>query len=172
MSSPDVTLITAGPAQFQLNSAEVGHTSGGIGCTVTPQNRARNVDEFGSSEVAIIHQGDEVRLSVPFSEWAADTLSEILNSGRDQTTLASGSAPYLGIGRASGYIYTAKNARVIPRLTESAGKRIEMFKATPIGELSITHDSDADRIFETEFACLVDETLTDGELIGKIQLFA
>ena len=172
MSAPDVTLITAGPAQFQLNSSEIGHTSGGITCTVTPQNRARNVDEFGVSEVAFIHTGDEVRLSVPFSEWTADTLANIYNAGRDQTALGSGSAPYLGIGRSSGYIYTAKDAKIIPRLTENAGKRIQMFKATPIGELSISHNSDDDRIFESEFACLVDETLTDGELIGKLQLFA
>lgn len=172
MSSPDVTLITAGPAQFQLNSSEVGHTSGGIGCTVTPQNRARNVDEFGTSEVAIIHQGDEVRLTVPWAEWAADTLSEVYNPGNDQTALTSTNAPYMGIGRSSGYIYTAKDGKIIPRLTENAGKLVQMFKVTPIGEISLSHDSENDRIFETEFACLVDETRTDGELIGKIQLFA
>lgn len=170
MSSPDVTQVTAGPAQFQLNTTEIGHTSGGIGCTITPQNRARNVDEFGVGEVAYIHQGDEVRLSVPFAEWAQATLAEVYNPGNNQTALGSGSAPYMGVGRSSGYIYTTKNARVIPRLTQDVDKRIEMFKATPIGEISLMHNADDDRIFETEFACIVDETQTDGELIGKLQL--
>lgn len=162
--------ITHGPAQFQLAAAEIGHTQGGITCTITPANRARNVDQFGSAEIAMIHTGDQVRMSVSFAQWDAATLAEVYNPGNDQTAAAG--AKYMGIGRSAGFIYTTQAALIIPRLTADAAKRISMLKATPIGELSIEHIADNDRILEVEFACLADTTATDGELIGKLELTA
>jgi len=171
MATPDVDNLTSGPAQFQLTDTEIGHTQGGITCTVSPQNRARNVDQFGVSEVDMVHQGDEVRMTAPFAEWSADTLSEVYNPGNDQTAAVSGPT-YLGLGRSSGFIYTAQDAKIIPRLAADAAKRIQMYRATPIGDFELTHNEDDDRVFETEFACLVDESKTDGELIGVLQLAA
>lgn len=169
MSAPDYDNIIGGPAQFQLTDTEIGHTSGGISATISPQNRMRSVDEFGNSEVAVIHTGDQVRMTVPFSEWAAATLAEVYNPGNDQTAAGSGAA-YLGIGRSAGYIYTAQDAKIIPRLAANTAKRLQFYRATPIGELSIPFNNEADKILETEFACLTDEDQTDGELIGKLQL--
>lgn len=168
MATPDFDNLTHGPAIFQLADTEIGHTHGGISCTITPQNRAQNVDQFGSSECNIIHTGDEVRMNVPFAEWTADTLAEVYEPGNNQT--ATSSADYLGIGRSSGYIYTTQDAKIVPRLTADAAKRIQMWRATPIGDFELMHNSDDDRIFEVEFACLVDESQTDGELIGKLQI--
>lgn len=166
----DATLVTAGPAQLQLDAAQVGHTQGGIAATITPQVRARNVDRYGVGEMEQIHTGDEVRVTAPLCEWASATLAEVYNAGNDQLSAGSGSNPYLGVGRSSGYRYTTKNLRVIPFLSTDVGKRMEFWKATPIGALTVNHDSDNDRIFETEFACLVDESKTDGELNGRIYL--
>jgi len=166
MATPNVSNITAGPAKVELAATEIGHTSGGVGFTITPQNRARNVDQFGSGEVDIIHTGDECRMTVPWAEWTADVLAEIYEPGNDQTG-GTGTA-YIGLGRSAGYIYTTQAAQIIPRLSADAAKKIEVFRVTPIGEVSLTHNADDDRIFETEFACLVDESKTDGELIGKI----
>lgn len=172
MAAPDASKIVSGPAQFLLASAEIGHTQGAITSTFSPQNRGRNVDEFGASEVAIIHNGDTCRLTVPFAEWAADTLAEIYDPGNDQTEAgASGSGgTYLGFGRAAGYVYQTQEAQIIPRLAAAAQKFLQFWKVTPIGEFQLTWNAETDRIFETEFACLTDETQTDGELIGRIQL--
>lgn len=171
MATPDVGNMTHGPAQFQLNDVEIGHTSGGIVATITPQNRPRTVDQFGASEMDMIHNGDEARMTVPFSEWTADVLAEVYNPGNDQTAASSG-AKYLGIGRSAGYIYTAQTAKIIPRLAALVAKRIEFHRVTPIGEISLNHVAEEDRLIEIEFACLTDEDQTDGERIGKIQLAA
>lgn len=167
MATPDVSNITSGPAQVTLASTEIGHTSGGVGFTVTPQNRPRNVDQFGVSEMAIIHTGDEVRMTVPWSEWTASVLAEVYEPGDDQT---GGTSGLIGIGRSAGYIYTTQAAQIVPRLSADSSKLIDLLKVTPIGEISLTHTAEEDRIFETEFACLPDETGTDGQLIGSIQL--
>ena len=167
MATPSVDNITSGPAKVTLAATEIGHTAGGVGFTITPQNRPRNVDQFGSSEVDMIHTGDEARMTVPWAEWTKDVMAEIYNPGNDQTA----SAPaYMGLGRSAGYIYVTQAAQIIPRLTADVDKIIDLFRVVPIGEIAITHNSDDDRIFETEFAALTDESQSDGELIGKIQV--
>lgn len=168
----DVANICHGPAQLQLTDVEIGHTQGGIEATITPQNRARNVDQYGASEVAIIHTGDEVRIMAPWAEISAAVLAEIYNPGNDQTTSgSSATGDYIGIGRSAGYIYTTQDMKIVPRLAAQAAKRMHFFKTTPIGEFSQMFDGgETDRIFEVEFAALVDPTKTDGELIGRINL--
>lgn len=169
--SADVSAITTGPASFKLDSVQVGHTQGGIQCTVTPQNRPRNVDQYGGSEIAIIHTGDEFRMTIPFNQWDSATISEVYNPGNDQTGSGSGSdANYMGIGRSAGYIHTTKAAMITPFNASLAAQRIEVFKATPIGSFELTFDAESDRIFNTEFAGLVDPTRDDGELIARIQV--
>ena len=168
MATPDVDNITSGPAQVTLASVEIGHTAGGVAFTITPQNRARTVDQFGVSEVDIVHSGDECRMTIPWAEWTVAVLAEIYDPGNDQTTAGTG-PKFIGIGRSSGYIYANQAAQIIPRLTADAAKLVNLFRVTPIGEISFTHNEDDDRIFETEFACLTDESQTDGNLIGYIQ---
>lgn len=170
MATPNVSNITSGPAQVTLATIEVGHTAGGVAFTITPQNRPRNVDQFGSGEVDMIHTGDECRMTVPWAEWTADVLAEIYDPGNDQT--AGSATPYIGLGRSAGYIYTVQAAQIVPRLTADANKLVDLNRVTPIGEISFNHQAEDDRIFETEFACLVDESATDGELIGRIQVSA
>lgn len=170
MSTPATSNVLGGPAKIQLDDSDVGHTNGGISCTITPENRIRNVDQYGpGGAVKIIHTGDNVRFTVPFAEWAADSLKELYNPGDDQTAAASGGT-FLGIGRSAGYVYTDKNAKIVPFLSADAAKRVQFFKATPIGQVSIAFNNEADRISETEFAALIDESKDDGQLIGKLEL--
>ena len=69
---------------------------------MTPQNRERIVDKYGSTAIAIIHTGDEVRVTVPWAEWAQATLNEIYDPGTDAGTSK-------GVGRSAGYIYTTQS---------------------------------------------------------------
>lgn len=164
----DFDNVTHGPAQILVDDAEIGHTQGGIQATITPHNRMRTVDQFGMSEVAVIHQGDTARITAPFCEWTAATLAEVYGGGNDQ--LSAGGDKYLGIGRVSGYVLDTKSIRIVPYESTMADKRIEFGRCAPIGEFQLMHNSEADRVFEIEYAALVDEEATDGELIGKLYL--
>jgi len=166
----DTEFLTGGPAQFLLADVNIGHTEGGISVSVAPQNRARMVDEYGSSAVDMIHTGDEVGVTAPLAEWTQATLEQVYDPGRDQLTLGSGNTPYLGIGRTGGYLYTAQDLKVTPLLAADANKRVQLYRATPIGEIAINHDADEDRIMSVQFRGLVDDERTDGELIGRLQL--
>lgn len=166
----DFDNCVSGPADLLLDDDAMGHTEGGIEVTVTPNTRARNVDQFGSGECEIIHLGDEVRVMAPLAEWTAATLAAVYAAGNNQTAASSGSK-YMGIGRSAGFIYPALDLKVVPLLSADAGKRFQFWRACPVGALTLTFDNaENDRLFESEFACLIDESKTDGELIGRMQL--
>jgi len=167
MATPSVTNLTHGPAQVLFDDVEAGHTQGGVEITVTPNNRARNVDQFGDGEVAYIHTGDEVRINCPLAEWNIASMSRIYAAGL-LTGISGSTSGYVGIGRSAGFIYQTADMKVIPRLSSQAAQRAQFYRTCPIGEFSLMHNADDDRIFEVEYAALVDESKTDGELIGKI----
>ena len=75
--------IVGGPADVKLAGGTIGNTTGGVTATITPQNRERIVDQYGSTALAIIHTGDECRVTVPWSEWVAATLNEVYDPGTD-----------------------------------------------------------------------------------------
>jgi hypothetical protein len=167
-----VGAIVGGPASVKLGTAGaeavIGHTTGGVEVTVGPQNRERIVDEFGSSAVAIIHTGDEVRVTVPWSEWITATINEVYDPGID----SAGAAGFKGLGRTAGYIYTTQAMLIVPFLSADASAKVELFLTTPIGEFSMAFNNDDDRILEVEYAALVKTDETDGHLIGKLHMKA
>lgn len=167
--SLDASKIVAGPATFELESESIGHTEGGIQATITPQNRVRAVDQYDNSAINVVHLGDQVRMTVPFAEWAAATIAEVYNPGNNQTAFSS-NPKYMGVGRKPGYLYTDKEAAIIPLTSADTSKFVLFWKVTPIGELALMFNTEADRLFNTEYACMVDESKADGELIGRIHL--
>ena len=163
----DVSKVIGGPADVKLGAdgaeAVIGHTTGGITASITPQNRERIVDQYGSTAVAIIHTGDEVRITVPWAEWTAATLNEVYDPGVD-------AGSFKGIGRSAGYIYTVQSMVILPYLTADAAYKVQFYKTTPIGEVSMGFNNDDDRILEVEYAAVADPTETDGQLLGKLYI--
>ena len=155
--------IVGGPADVKLAGGTIGNTTGGVTATITPQNRERIVDKYGSTALAIIHTGDECRVTVPWSEWGAATLNEVYDPGTD-------AGSFKGIGRSAGYIYTTQAMIITPYLTADVGDTVEFFAVTPIGEVSMAFNNDDDRILEVEYAAVADTTQDDGKLLGQLNV--
>lgn len=166
-----VANVIGGPAQFKIAGTQISHTQGGISLNVKPSQHNVVVDKFGTTICGIRHTGDDVKMKAPFAEYSAAALAAAYEPGNDQTAAGSGSK-YMGIGRSAGYIYTTAAATVVPYLSADAAKIVSMLKVTPVGELVQDFNYDKDRLLEMEFACILDETATDGELIGTIVLTA
>lgn len=159
----DVTKIVGGPADVQIADVSISHTQGGVTVTVTPKNRMRTVDQYGESPVAVIHTGDQCKVTAPFAEWTAAVLAQVYDPGVNNVA-------YLGVGRSAGFLYTPADLKVIPFLTADAAKKAQFPKAVPVGELSLAFNNDDDRVFNAEFEILADPAAADGELMGKIFL--
>ena len=164
--------ITSGPAKILLGASQIPHTENGVGFKISPKNRMRTVDKFGVGNISVIHTGDDVRINTSLAEWSAETLAIVYNPGTNATA-ATGSGSgvrYIGVGRSAGYIYTTTTMDVVPYLTADAGRGAYFEKVTPVGEFTVDHKADSDRLFAVEWVALVKESATDGELIGKIRL--
>lgn len=166
----DIANVLGGPAQFQIATTQIGHTQGGITCTIKPNQHAVTVDQYGKTAMNFRHEGDEVKIKVPLAEYSAAVLAEVYNPGDDQT--AAGGSKYLGFGRSAGYIYTASAANIVPYLTADAAKKITFWRVTPIGEIQQEFSAENDRMVEVEYACMGDSSKTDGQLIGQMILTA
>lgn len=167
----DASKVIGGPAQVLIDDANLAHTQGGIMANFSPKTRAVKVDEFGESEMFFRHTGDEVRVDVPFAEYTAAVLAIVYGQGKNETAAVSG-AKYLGWGRSAGFILPDVELEIRPLLSADAAKAIFIPKAVSIGQLQLGYKVDADTILQCQFAGTVDETATDGEAIGKIQLTA
>lgn len=161
------TNLSHGPAQVLFDAVDVGHTQGGVTVQVSPQNRMRQVDQFGEGELAAIHTGDQVRITIPFAEWTAIAMQNVYAPGL-LTAISATASGYLGIGRSAGYIYPTKECKVVPLVSTEAAKLSVWYRTCPIGEFELMHNSEDDRIYEVEHAALVDETKAEGERHGKI----
>ena len=162
--------VIGGPAKCLLATAEIGHTQGGINATVTPEQRAVTVDEFGTAPVNMRHTGGSAQAVARFAEYTAVTLAEVLAAGNDQT--AAVGAKYMGFGRTAGFIHVAQGLTVVPFLTADAAKKFELFRATATSPIELAYNNDNDVIFEVTFTGLVDESQDNGEVMGKIHLTA
>lgn len=162
--------VISGPANVLIADAAISHTQGGVTATFTPQNRMRVVDEYGAGAIDAVHMGDEVRVTVPWAQFDADTLAECYAAGLDETGSASNN-DYMGVGRKTGFVYTAKDMKITPLITADAAKRIHLWRTVPIGAIEQVFDNgENDRILNTEYAALVDQDQVDGALIGKIEI--
>lgn len=175
MATPNTNNLVSGPAQFYNNAVLVSHTEGGIKCKISPKNRGRLVDRYGQSACDIVHQGDDVKVTVPFAEWSAAVLAVIYNPGNNQTAGTGGGSGqrYIGIGRSAGYIYTPLPIQIVPFLAADALKYAAFYRAVPTGDFEVGYDNEKDRILSVDFACLVTDIAnsgTDGQLIGQLCL--
>ena len=170
----NISNVTTGPAQFLIGGAsagnEIGHLQGGATVSISPQNRVQNVDQYGSSATNVVHTGDDVKFTAPMAEWSVSVLEQMYDPGLDNLSGTSGNR-YLGVGRSAGYFYQAQEAHIIPRVTSFTEKRCTFYRATPIGEISLTFNTDDDRVFSPEFQCMVDpDNQSDGNLIMRLDV--
>lgn len=168
MSEPDLSKIYSGPASVLVEDADIGHTQGGVELSVAPKNRIRNVDIYGDGAVAVVHLGDDVKITTPLAEYTALTLPNAYAPGNDQTAAVTNK--YLGLGRKAGFLYSDKDLKIAPSVSGQTAHKIHLFKAVPIGNFQMMYKASEDRILKVEWTGLIDESQDDGELIGAIAL--
>jgi len=163
----DTAEITSGPGYLEVDGDRLSHTQGGITVNITPSTRNRTVDVYGESPIQVIHQGDDVRVTAPLAQWTAEVLKNVYDPGDDQTEGGSGGS-FLGLGRSAGYFYTPRAVDVIPVASNLSDLKVSLWKACPVGQVEMAHAFDTDRVLNTEFVALVDETKDDGQLMGAM----
>lgn len=164
----DVDNIYSSPASVLIDDADIGHTQGGVEVNVAPKNRIRNVDIYGDGAVAVVHLGDDVKVSAPLAEYTAATLQQAHGPGNDQTGAATNK--YMGMGRKAGFIYPDVDVKIVPTISAQAAHKVHLYKAVAIGTLQMKFAASDDKIMKVEWQATIDESKDDGQLLGTLML--
>ncbi len=157
--------IETGPCSVSYKGSLCGHTLEGVKFEVPPDLRERKVDEYGTIIVELIAQGDRATMKATFVEKTLRVIRTVYMYGSEVSDTVQ------GVGR-----------RPSVRAADLAGELV----LHPIDELSSDNDvmfwkaavsaagevnfgtATADRVFECTFTMLVDESRSDGQMLGQI----
>jgi len=156
--------IRTGPCQLLLDGVSVGYTEGDATFSDGLQVRERKVAQFGENAVDLIGIGQQPLVTVRIAEGTLANLQAWMPEGA-----VSGGSLYFGRKpgwKASDY---AKRLTLVP-LDSAGAAEVCLFRAVVRSRGLVGFNSENDRVYEVTFLGLVDETRTDGQLIGYITL--
>jgi len=162
----DVTNVKVGPCSVTFNSVDVGHTIGGIEVVYSPQYKDIKVDKYGESIVEKVQTGEGLMVKCKLAESVYANIQNAIPLG----TLAA--ATRLTIGKEAGArLSSVAHELVLHPLENGAGDLsddIVLYKAVIVNEVTIPYKYDEERVLEVEFFALVDESKSDGAILGLI----
>lgn len=160
----DVLNVQLGVCSIVFNGADLGHTIGGVEVTYSPEYHETKVDKYtGVVERFLI--GEKFGAKVPLAEFTLDVIkAAIPNSTKTSTKLTIGS-------NAGKRLSTSAATLVLHPVANEVSDRsddVVIYKAAVTNEITIAHKNDGEKILEAMFEGLVDETRSDGNLLGLI----
>lgn len=156
--------VKLGVCRLYANGVEMGLTIGGAEGIYTPEFHKTKVDQYtGTSEQWLIGEswGAKVRLA---ESTVANLKRAITHATEDGSNLTIGS--YAG-KRSSSKAFTL----VLHPIANEASDRSEdwiVYKAVSTSELNVPFKNDGEKVLEIMFEGLVDETKSDGNMLGMI----
>jgi hypothetical protein len=161
----DLSKIQSGPCHVQWNSADVGHTMEGVSFNDTPDIRERRVDEYGTNLADLVYQGEDLTAQLTLAEKTMTVLQLVYMWGYQQAAQLQGFGKLPGTRGQT----LAQELTIHPLEVTGTGEDVTFHKAvvSETGEVQFGTIT-ADRVFQTTFRALVDESQNDGQLLGTI----
>lgn len=160
----DVLNVQLGVCTINFAGVDLGHTIGGVELTYSPQYHETKVDKYtGMVERFLI--GEKFGAKVPLAE---STLAAIKVAIPNATL--SGSKLQIG-SYAAKRLSSKAGLLVLHPIANAAGDRSAdavIYKAAVTNEIKIAYKNDGEKIYEALFEGFVDESKTDGNMLGLI----
>lgn len=161
--------VRIGDCDVFLNEVHLGHTKGGVEFTFEREFEDLTVDKYGNMPVDMALTGQNLMIKAFLAEITNDILNQVVPEGG----YALGSADdKLGLGRDSGYLLRqdAQPLRLHPRKNAATdySEDVYIWKAVSVENVEMGYKIDEQRIIETTFRALVDETQPNGSRLGQI----
>lgn len=162
----DITNVQVGVCNVSFNSADLGHTKGGVEVTYSPVYHDVAVDKYGETVVQKILTGEKLTAKVPLAEFTIANLKAAMPKG----SYAGAANTRLLVGKSAGAKATVEAAQLVLHPISEGTRRhdIVFHKAFVASEIVLSHVNDAEKIIEVTFEALLDETKTDGNYLGLI----
>lgn len=161
--------VRIGDCDVFFGGVALGHTKGGVEFTFEREFEDLTVDKYGSMPVDMALTGQNLMIKAFLAEITNDVMNVAIPEGK----YALGATDdKLGLGTDSGYLLRqdAKVLRLHPRsrAVSDLSEDVNIWLAVSTENVELGYKIDEQRIIETTFRALVDETKPDGSRLGQI----
>ncbi len=161
--------VRIGDCDVFLNEVHLGHTKGGVEFTFEREFEDLTVDKYGNMPLDMALTGQNLLIKA----FLAEITNDVLNVAIPEGGYATGSSDdKLGLGRDSGYLLAqdAQPLRLHPRNKAATdySEDIYIWKAVSVENVEMAFKIDEQRVIETTFRALVDESQANGSRLGRI----
>lgn len=161
--------VRIGDCDVFLDEVHLGHTKGGVEFTFEREFEDLTVDKYGNMPLDMALTGQNLLIKAYLAEITNDTFHVAIPEGR----YAVGSNDdNLGLGRDAGEMLRqfAKPLRLHPRNRPATdySEDIYIWQAVSVENVEMPFKIDEQRVVETTFRALVDESQPNGQRLGRI----
>jgi hypothetical protein len=165
----NIANVRIGDCDIFLDEVHLGHTKGGVEFTFEREFEDLTVDKYGNMPVNMALTGQNLLIKA----FLAEITNDVLNVSIPEGKYALGSTDdKLGLGRDSGYLLRqdAKPLRLHPRSKAATdfSEDVYIWQAVSVENVEMGYKIDEQRVIETTFRALVDETQPDGSRLGQV----
>lgn len=165
----NVQNVRIGDSDVFLDDVHLGHTKGGVEFTFEREFEDLTVDQHGSSPLDMALTGQNLLIKAFLAEITNGILNSVIPEGEHAV---GGAAEKVGLGTDSGYLLRqdAKPLRLHPRnkAADDNSEDIYIWLAVSMENVEMAFKIDEQRVIETTFRALVDDTKPDGKRLGRI----
>lgn len=165
----NIANVRIGDCDVFFNAVHLGHTKGGVEFTFEREFEDLTVDKYGNMPIDMALTGQNLMIKA----FLAEITNDVMNVAVPEGNYALGSSDdKLGLGRDAGYLLRqdAKPLRLHPRskAANDFSEDVNIWLAVSTENIELGYKIDEQRIIETTFRALVDETQPDGSRLGQI----
>lgn len=163
----DATKIQLGICDVIYKGVNLGHTIGGVTLTYTPDYHETSVDYYGTSVVEKFLVGERLIAKTQLAEFTIANLLNAMNQGVAQGDDA------VSVGSKAGKRASLNGGllQLHPINSPANDTRqydVGIYKAVVVSEVAIEHKNDGEKVLPVQWDGLIDETRSDGNLLGFI----
>jgi len=161
----DISNVKMGVCSVTFGTAELGHTKGGVTVTYEPDIHDITVDQYGSTPAEKVLIGQKLKATVPVAETTMANLAIAIPTG-------TGGSEYIQLGGTVGarLSESAETLVLHPIANDSddLSEDVVIYSAVVTNSIEIPFMVDEERIIELEFEGIIDESMSDGNMLGLI----
>lgn len=164
-TAPNIRNVRLGQCDITYNSVALGYTNGGVEVTIKNDVAEVAIDKYGSAPVRSYHKGTRIEVKAQLSEYVYTTLQQVING-----TVVTGSV--VTIGDQGGVALAGALLTLHPTTVTGTAQDVQIYKAVIIGESKLPFKLENETTYEVTWLALVDETKSDGNLLGRLGIVA
>lgn len=158
--------VELGPVDVSINGVDIGHQQGGAEFTYEPNWKEIFVDKYGETPVDYKLKGEKISVKVRFAEFTIANLKKVM----PEAVFGGAANARITLGSNAGARASSKAVELVLHPSDKGTREddIVLYRAYPIGPITLVHNNDDDKVYEAEFVALVDETKSNGNYLGLI----